>query len=83
MRRYAQLHPTGMTQPDPEGSLIGAVSVLSFASANDVDDYLATADYVALEADEATFIGLARSECWTGLKYSVINRLPPELATRG
>jgi len=83
VRRYAQLHNIGSTQqPDPEGNPIDAVSVLSFASINDVEDYLATDDYQTIEADEATFIDLARSEFWTGLNYSVINRLLPELATR-
>lgn len=82
VRRYAQLHNIGSTQPDPEGSLIDAISVLSFASVNDVEDYLATDDYLAIEADEATFIDLERSEFWTGLNYSVINRLLPELATQ-
>jgi hypothetical protein len=82
VRRYAQLHNIGSTQADPEGSLIDAISVLSFASVNDVEDYLATNDYQAIEADEATFIDLGRSEFWTGLNYSVINRLLPELATK-
>lgn len=82
VRRYAQLHNIGSTQADPEGSLIDAISVLSFASVNDVEDYLATNDYQAIEADEATFIDLERSEFWTGLNYSVINRLLPELATK-
>jgi len=82
VRRYAQLHNIGSTQADPEGSLIDAISVLSFASVNDVEDYLATDDYQAIEADEATFIDLERSEFWTGLNYSVINRLLPELATK-
>lgn len=82
VRRYAQLHNIGSTQANPEGSLIDAISVLSFASVNDVEDYLATNDYQAIEADEATFIDLARSEFWTGLNYSVINRLLPELATK-
>jgi hypothetical protein len=82
VRRYAQLHNIGSAQqPDPEGSQIDAISVLSFASVNDVEDYLLTDGYRAIEADEATFIDLERSEFWTGLNYSVINRLLPELAT--
>lgn len=82
VRRYAQLHNIGSTQFDPEGSLMDAISVLSFASMNDVEDYLATDDYRTIEADEATFTDAARSEYWTGLNYSVINRLLPELATK-
>ncbi|RZK22206.1 MAG: hypothetical protein EOO56_09360 [Hymenobacter sp.] len=82
VRRYAQLHNIGSTQADPEGSLIDGISVLAFASINDVEDYLASDDYRAVEADEATFTNVAQSEFWTGLNYSVINRLLPELATQ-
>jgi hypothetical protein len=82
VRRYAQLHNIGSTQYDPEGSRMDAISVLGFASMNDVEDYLATDDYHNIEADEALFIDLAESEFWTGLNYSVINRLLPELATQ-
>ena len=82
VRRYAQLHNIGATQADPEGELIDAISVLAFASMNDVEDYLATADYQTIEADEATFIDFSQSEFWTGLNYCVINRLLPEVATK-
>ena len=81
VRRYAQLHNTGSTQYDPEGSLMDGISVLAFASLNDVEDYLVSDDYRAIAADEATFTDVARSEYWTGLNYSVINRLLPELTT--
>jgi hypothetical protein len=82
VRRYAQLHNIGSTQPDPEGSLMDGISVLAFASVNDVEDYLVSDDYRAIEADEAAFADVAQSEFWTGVNYSVINRLLPELATR-
>jgi hypothetical protein len=82
VRRYAQLHNIGSTQYDPEGSLMDAISVLSFASMNDVEDFLVSEEYQAIEADEASFTDLAQSEFWTGITYSVINRLLPELATR-
>ncbi|SNR81494.1 EthD domain-containing protein [Hymenobacter mucosus] len=82
VRRYAQLHNIGSTQFDPEGSPMDAISVLSFASMNDVEDYLLAAEYQAIEADEASFTDEVRSEYWTGLNYSVINRILPELATR-
>ena len=80
VRRYAQLHNIGSTQKDPEGSRIDAVSVLSFASLNDVEDYLVSADYPAIAAALAGLEG-AGSEWWTGINYSVINRLAPEVAT--
>ncbi|MBP0496302.1 EthD family reductase [Roseomonas indoligenes] len=80
VRRYAQLHNIGSTQDDPEGSRIDGISVLAFASVNDVEDYLVTEDYAAIEADEAELAGEG-SEFWTALNYSVINRLLPELPT--
>jgi len=80
VRRYAQLHNIGSTQKDPEGSKIDAVSVLSFASLNDVEDYLVSADYAAIQASYDALLGEG-SEWWTAVNYSVINRLMPEVAT--
>jgi len=80
VRRYAQLHNIGSTQKDPEGSRIDAVSVFAFASLNDVEDYLVSEDHAVIEASEHGLAG-AGSEWWTGINYSVINRLMPEVAT--
>lgn len=80
VRRYAQLHNIGSTQDDPEGSKIDAVSVLSFASLNDVEDYLVSPDHAAIAASEGALLGEG-SEWWTAVNYSVINRLGPEVAT--
>jgi len=80
VRRYAQLHNIGSTQKDPEGSRIDAVSVFAFASLNDVEDYLVSEDHAVIEASEHGLAG-AGSEWWTGISYSVINRLMPEVAT--
>jgi hypothetical protein len=80
VRRYAQLHNIGATQKDPEGSQIDAVSVFAFASMNDVEDYLVSDSYAAIDASEKAISGEG-SEWWTALNYSVINRLMPELAT--
>jgi hypothetical protein len=81
VRRYAQLHPFGSTQEDPEGAKIDGITVLSFASLNDVEDYLTTADHRAIEAAEAEIMDQNTSEFWTAVNYSVINRLVPECAT--
>lgn len=81
VRRYAQLHPFGSTQADPEGSKIDGISVLSFDSLNDVEDYLVTPDHAVIEAAENALADPATSEFWTAINYSVINRLMPELAT--
>jgi hypothetical protein len=80
VRRYAQLHNIGSTQYDPEGGKIDAVSVLSFASLNDVEDYLVSDDYRLIEQSENALAGPG-SEWWTAINYSVINRLMPERAT--
>jgi hypothetical protein len=80
VRRYAQLHNIGSTRKDPEGSKIDAVSVLAFASLNDVEDYLLSDDHAAIEASENTLAGDG-SEWWTAVNYSIINRLLPEVVT--
>ncbi|MBB5692734.1 EthD domain-containing protein [Muricoccus pecuniae] len=80
VRRYAQLHNIGSTQEDPEGGTIDGISVLAFASVNDVEDYLVTPDHAAIEAHESELAGEG-SEFWTAVNYSVVNRLLPELAT--
>jgi hypothetical protein len=80
VRRYAQLHAIGTTQADPDGEMIDAISVLSFSSVNDVEDYLVSPDHAAVEASEAALTG-AGSEFWTAVNISIINRLMPELPT--
>ena len=81
VRRYAQLHYLGSTQEDPEGSRMDGISVLSFASVNDLEDYLTHADHAAIAASESALSNAVGSEWWTAVNYSVINRLLPELAT--
>jgi hypothetical protein len=81
VRRYAQLHPFGATQDDPGGETIDGISVLAFASLNDVEDYLVTADHAAIEDAEQALADPETSEFWTAINYSVINRLVPELPT--
>lgn len=80
VRRYAQLHTIGTTQEDPEAERMDAVSILAFASLNDVEDYLVSPEQAAVAASEASLCGDG-SEWWTAVNYSVINRLMPELAT--
>ncbi|SDA33032.1 hypothetical protein SAMN02799622_05428 [Methylobacterium sp. UNC378MF] len=81
VRRYAQLHPFGSTQEDPECSKIDGIWVVSFASLSNVEDFLVTADHAAIEAAEAEFADTGASEFWTAVNYGVVNRLVPELAT--
>jgi hypothetical protein len=81
VQRYVQLHNIGSTQEDPEGNQIDVVSVLAFASLNDVEDYLVSADHDVIEASEQSLAGEG-SEWWTAVNYNVINRLLPELPTQ-
>jgi hypothetical protein len=82
VRRYAQLHPFGSTQADdPEGSKIDGISVLSFDSLNDVEDFLVAPDHAVIEAAENALADPETSEFWTAINYSVINRLMPERET--
>lgn len=80
VRHYTQLHTINLIQKDPEGSKIDAVSVLAFASLNDVEDYLLSDDHAAIEASENALAGEG-SEWWTAINYSIINRLLPEVVT--
>ena len=80
VRRYVQLHNFGSTQSDPEGSSIDSLSIFAFASLNDVEDFVISEEYRAIEVEEAKLAGEG-SEFWTAVNYSVINRLLPELPT--
>lgn len=81
VKRYAQLHYTSSTQADPAGMLMDGITLMAFASVNDVEDYLTHADYRAIEADESAITDAGLSEFWTAVNYSVINRLWPERTT--
>lgn len=82
VKRYAQLHAIGMTRPDKEGEEMDAVSVLSFASLNDLEDYMVSEDHALIQEQEDRSQS-DRSEFWTALSVSIINRLMPELPTEG
>ncbi|MDW8847777.1 EthD domain-containing protein [Erwinia sp. MMLR14_017] len=81
VRRYAQLHSFSMTQEDPEGEKIDGISVFSFDSLNDLEDYLCTEEWAEIEKSEHSIADAQASEFWTSVNYSVINRLMPEQAT--
>jgi hypothetical protein len=81
VKRYVQLHPFGSSQEDPEGSKIDGISVFSFATLNDAEDFVASRDWADLEAAESAFTDAERSNFWTAINYVVINRVGPELAT--
>ncbi len=87
VQRYAQLHNVGPSSEGeqfwhPYGRTIDGVTVMAFASMNDVEDFLMTEDYALIARHEATFINHNESEYYTCLNYNIINRLYPEVATR-
>lgn len=81
VRRYAQLHTFAVTQEDAIGEKIDGISIFSFASLNDLEDYLCTDAWAEIEADEQRIADAQAGEFWTSVNYSVINRLMPEMAT--
>ncbi|MYS24159.1 EthD domain-containing protein [Streptomyces sp. DvalAA-14] len=80
VRRYAQLHTVGTTQDDPDAALMDVIDIMGFACMNDVEDYLTSTDYEAV-AHHQRSLTLDGCEYWTGLNYTVIDRLMPELPT--
>ncbi|GAA2325511.1 EthD domain-containing protein [Streptomyces kunmingensis] len=80
VRRYAQLHTIGTTMEDPDAAAMDVVEILGFASVNDVEDYLTSSDQHAITEHERSSAGEG-GEFWTGVNYTVIDRLMPELAT--
>ena len=72
LRRYAQL--VNISSPadklyDPVGDRFDGVGVMSFANMNDVEDYLASAAYAAVQANEAEFA--RESAYFTALNYVI------------
>ena len=61
VRRYAQLHTIGTTQEDPEAERMDAVSILAFASMNDVRDYLVSPEHEAVAASKTRLCATARN----------------------
>lgn len=86
VRRYAQLHNIGPKEGElfwhPISSKWDGLSIFSFAGVTDLEDFLMSDDYAAIEADEARIVDATGSEYWTGVNYNMINRLYPERVTR-
>ncbi|MDX7990738.1 hypothetical protein [Xenorhabdus littoralis] len=84
IKRYVQLHNIGPTE---EGqpfyhkytSSLDGVSLLSFSSINDLEDYLRSPLYQDLIAFEAT--KNETTEYWTSTSITLVNRIRPEYPT--
>ncbi len=72
VRRYAQLvniSVPGDKLYDSVGDRFDGISVISFANMNDVEDYLASTAYAAVQADEAEFA--RESAYFTAVNYVI------------
>jgi hypothetical protein len=82
VRRYAQLHTFDTTQEDPDGAAMDVIEIFGFASLNDVEDYLTDPSQRAVAEHELPLLRHDACEYWTGVNYTIVDRLYPELATR-
>lgn len=87
VRRYVQLHSIGPIvegEPffHPATSRIDGVTIMSFASMKDVESFLLSDGYREIEQAERSITAPDAGEYWTGITFSVVDRLTPERATR-
>ena len=86
VRRYVQLHSIGPTQPGetlyhPGASLFDGVSLLSFASVDDLEDFLRSEDYLVIANDEKRMMDTDAGEWWTSIGLTIVNRIIFEKTT--
>ena len=85
-RRYVQLHNIGPTEPGqplyhPQASGIDGVTLMGFASIDDLEDFLRSREHKAIAEDEARVTDSAAGEWWTTIGMMLVNRIAPERAT--
>ncbi|MBD1552476.1 EthD domain-containing protein [Pseudomonas typographi] len=85
-RRYVQLHNIGPTEPGhplyhPQASGIDGVTLLGFASLNDLEDFLRSPGQKAIARDEARMADPSAEQWWTTVGMVLVNRIAPECAT--
>lgn len=85
-RRYVQLHSIGPIQPGqpfyhPQASVIDGVTLMSFASVDDLEDFLRSPGYRAIADDETRMIDTLAGEWWTSIGMVLVNRIGPERAS--
>jgi hypothetical protein len=88
VKRYVQLHnigplTEGMPFFHPASSRIDGVSVMAFASMKDVEIFLLSDSYAAIEQSERSIAVAEAGEYWTGITFTVVDQLAPERATEG
>lgn len=86
IKRYVQLHNIGPIEPGqplyhPQASGIDGVTLMGFASINDLEDFLRSREHKAIAEDEARVTDSAVGEWWTTIGMVLVNRIAPERAT--
>jgi len=86
VRRYVQLHNVGPTvqgEPffHPETSLIDGVTLMAFSTMRDVETFLTSESQALIAADEQLISIVKAGEYWSGMNFSIVDRLPPEKAS--
>lgn len=87
VQRYVQLHNIGPTVEGapffhPETSRIDGVTLMGFASINDVEEFLQTDGYRAIIEHERALAAPDAGEYWAALNFGIVNRIHAEIATR-
>lgn len=85
-RRYVQLHNIGPIEPGqplyhPQACGIDGVTLMSFTSVGDVEDFLRSPEHKSIAEDESRMMDPTASEWWTTIDMVLINRIAPEYAT--
>lgn len=87
IRRYVQLHSIGPTEPGQpffheQTKDIDGVTLMSFGTVNELEDYLRSYEYAAIAEDEVQWTNPDGAESWTSIGMVIVNRLGPEKVTR-
>ncbi len=87
VRRYVQLHNVGPTvegEPffHPETSLIDGVTFMASSTMRDVETFLMSESHAVIAADEQSISTAEAGDYWSGVNFSIVDRLPPEKASK-
>lgn len=87
VKSYVQLHNIGPVKEgepffDAYTSGLDGVSLFSFASMNDAEDFLLAANNSLMKMAAGNKTDLKRSEFWTSVNFNVTNRIFPQPVTR-
>ena len=86
VKRYVQLHNIGPTEAGlplyhPQASGIDGVTLMGFASLDDLEDFLRSPGQKAIAEHEGRMTDPVAGEWWTAIGMVLVNRIAPERAT--